>query len=100
MRKKESQHLEEGIEVVESFDGDEEAGEEESQEVEQKSKRSIRGMGRSMRKGRSSKSETNSSTGGGSRSRKSMSPRGKSKRLGRDQNEVDPNEEDDEGEFL
>ena len=49
MRKKESQHLEEGIEVVESFEaGEEDGGEEEGVEEEGRSRRSMR-KGKSRR---------------------------------------------------
>lgn len=75
MRKKESQHMEEGIEVVESFDQHDDKEEEENMMMEEQSK-----AGRSRM----------SSFGRGS---KSKSPRGKSKRLGRSQNDFDAGED-------
>lgn len=78
MRKKESQHLEEGIEVVESF---EEGEEKEVQEVQEKTprSRSLKNLGKSKKSLRSPN-------------------RSKSKKLGRKQNDFDPN--DEEGEFF
>ena len=78
MRKKESQHLEEGIEVVESFDGGEEEEEQQSaveEEMSAMKKMQLNMMGKSSRKATSPK-------------------RGKSKRMSRNMNEFDPNEDD------
>ena len=75
MRKKESQHMEEGIEVVESFDQHDEE-EEETMMMEEQSKA-----------GRSRMSSFSK------RGSKSKSPRGKSKRLGRSQNDFDGGED-------
>jgi len=78
MRKKDSQHLEEGIEVVESFDRDEE--EEQAAPAGEQSRGSRKPSLRNFGKG--------------------AKGRGKSKRLSRNQNDFDPNEEDEEGQFL
>ena len=76
MRKKESQHMEEGIEVVESFDQHDDDEEEETMMMEEQSKA-----------GRSRMSSFSK------RGSKSKSPRGKSKRLGRSQNDFDGGED-------
>lgn len=107
MKKKESQHMEEGVEVVESFDAEKESdedgagGEEEVQEPSRsrrsmrksKSKRSSRKTGMSP-SGRHSSEMPDSPGSQGSRRRSQSASRGKSKRMGRDQNEFDPAEDD------
>lgn len=84
MRKKDSQHLEEGIEVVESFEGGEGEGEGEGEEEERTHGGKKRPSRRGLSLGNLGKSKSMSPG-----RRRVLSPRSKNKRLDRTQNNFD-----------
>ncbi|KAL7533092.1 hypothetical protein ACHAWF_004338 [Thalassiosira exigua] len=95
MKKKESQHIEEGIEVVESFEGEDAEGEEgaEGEGAGEKGsrKKGLGRMGRSSRKNASARgSKSPKSPRSAPSSPRNAASRSKSKKLYRNQNDFDP----------